>query len=571
MLNKDALKALDDARLEYEKKVADVLARYGESSEPPTTTSEIPLKPAYTPADLEGFDYLRDLGFPGEYPYTRGVAPLGYRTRAWTVRQVMGVGTAEETNHRLKYLIEQGQTGISLTGMGYAPFESSDPRAEGLVGAGGVWIDTLSDMETALEGVDIGRISINQTGNSIPAFCMIIAVAQKRGIELAQLRGTIQNYVLPWGEGPELRGNHYVDIVQYCARNLPRWNHTSVSVRNTREAGISAAQEMAFGVFQGVYTINALLARGEHIDSFAPRISFFLNSENQFLEEVAKFRAMRRMWARLLRERYEAKEPRSWQLRFHVQTSGVSLTAQQPLSNVVRATIHALAAVMGGAQSMSVNAFDEAMATPTAFSQTLSLRTQQIIAFESGVTSVVDPLGGAYSIEFLTNQLEEKANEILAELETKEGSEAFDYISRESHEAAYRRQKAIDSGQQVVVGVNRFRTDDQANNQEDGQPGDNADLPMSHEEVLKVDPVWRTRQIERLEGVKSQRDEAAVEAAKARLVAAYLARENILEPTLQAAKAYMSVGEIVQTLAQTGDPVELRRRGGFILRLYGSS
>lgn len=558
MLDKEGLKALEEARLEYEKRVADVLARYGESTETPSTTSEIPLKSAYTPGDLEGFDYLKDLGFPGEYPYTRGVAPLGYRSRAWTVRQVMGVGTAEETNQRLKYLIEQGQTGISLTGMGYAPFDSSDPRAEGLVGAGGVWIDTLADMETALDGVDISRISINQTGNSIPAFCMIIAVAQKRGIELSQLRGTIQNYVLPWGEGPELRGNHYVDIVQYCARNLPRWNHTSVSVRNTREAGISAAQEMAFGVFQGVYTINALLARGEDIDSFAPRISFFLNAENQFLEEVAKFRAMRRMWARLLREKYGAKEPRSWQLRFHVQTSGVSLTAQQPLTNVVRATMHALAAVMGGAQSMSVNAFDEAMATPTAFSQTLSLRTQQVIAFESGVTSVVDPMGGAYSIESLTNQLEEKANEIVDKLESMEGSEAFEYISRESHEAAYRRQQDIDSGKQVVVGVNRFQVEE------------DEDLPTGHEEVLKVDPAWRTNQIERLERVKRQRDQSLTEAAKARLVAAYLAKENILEPTLQAAQAYLSVGEIVQTLAEAGDPVELRRRGGFILRLYGS-
>ena len=261
---------------------------------------------------------------------------------------------------------------------------------------------------------------------------MIMAVALKRGIPLSQLRGTIQNYVLPWGEGPDLKGNQYVDIVQYCARNLPRWNHTSVSVRNTREAGISAAQEMAFGIFQGVYTINALLARGEEVDSFAPRISFFLNAENQFLEEVAKFRAMRRMWARLLRERFGAKNPRSWHLRFHVQTSGISLTAQQPLTNVVRATMHALAAVLGGAQSMSVNAFDEALATPTAFSQTLSLRTQQVIAFETGVTLVVDPLGGAYSIEAITTQLEEIAAGILAKLEDMAGPEAFEYISQES-------------------------------------------------------------------------------------------------------------------------------------------
>lgn len=559
MLKQEALEALEQARRQYEAKVAEVLDGFGETGEPPATTSEIPLKAVYTSADLQGMDYLRDLGFPGEYPFTRGVAPLGYRTRGWTVRQVMGVGTAVETNRRLKHLIEQGQTGISLTGMGYAPFDSTDPRAEGLVGAGGVWIDTLVDMETVLDGIDIGRISINQTGNSIPAFCMVIAAAQKRGVPLSRLRGTIQNYVLPGGDGPELRGNHYADIVQYCARHLPKWNHTSISVRNTRETGISAAQEMAFGVFQGVYTIQALLARGEDVDSFAPRLSFFLNAENQFLEEVAKFRAMRRMWARLLRERFHAQDPRSWRLRFHVQTSGVSLTAQQPLNNVVRATIHALAAVMGGAQSMSVNAFDEALATPTAFSQTLSLRTQQIIAFESGVTSTVDPLGGSYCVEALTNELERKANDILEKLEGMDGQEAFGYMSGESHEAAYRRQNAIDSGGQVVVGVNRFRT------QED------EDLGVGQKEILTVDPEWRREQVRRLERVKSGRDSGTAEAAKRRLVDAYLAKENIVGPTLQAVQAYLSVGEIVQALSEAGDAVELRKRGGFILRLYGTT
>ena len=558
MLSKEALSALEEARQEYEQRVAEVLAGQNENSEPPRTTSGIPLSAAYTPADLEDLDYLGDLGFPGEYPFTRGVAPLGFRSRAWTVRQVMGVGTAEETNQRLKYLIEQGQTGISLTGMGYAPFDSSDPRAEGLVGTGGVWIDTLADMETVLDDVDIGSISINQTGNSIPAFCMIMAVAEKRGIPLAELRGTIQNYVLPWGGGPDLRGNHYVDIVQHCARHMPRWNHTSISVRNTRETGISAAQEMAFGVFQGIYTINALLARGENIDAFAPRISFFLNAENQFLEEIAKFRAMRRLWARLLRERFEAKDPRSWRMRFHVQTSGVSLTAQQPLNNVVRATIHALAAVLGGTQSMSVNAFDEALATPTAFSQTLSLRTQQIIAFETGVTSIVDPLGGSYCIEALTNELEKKATGILETLEDMEGPEAFEYISRESHEAAYRRQKAIDTGQQTVVGLNRFQTNEEE------------DLGRGHEEILKVDAAWRIDQMRRLEKVKQGRDNLVAEAARGRLVEAYLARDNIVVPTLEAVKTYLSVGEIVQALSQAGDPADLRRRGGFILRLYGT-
>jgi methylmalonyl-CoA mutase N-terminal domain/subunit len=552
------MEALERARQEYEEKVAEVLTRAGDSQEPPHTTSGILLKPLYTPADVAGLDYLRDLGFPGDYPYTRGVTPLGYRSRAWTVRQVMGVGTAEETNQRLKYLISQGQTGISLTGMGYFPFESSDPRAEGLVGVNGVWIDTLADMETVLSGVDLDGISITQTANSIPAFCMIMCVAEKRGIPHSRLRGTIQNTVPPSGEGPARRGNHCIDIIEYCSHNLPLWNHTSISVRNTRETGISAAQEMAFGIFDGICTINALLARGVDIDSFAPRISFYLSAESQFLEEVAKFRAMRRMWARLLRDRFGAKDPRSWRLRFHVQTSGVSLTAQQPMNNVVRATVHALAAAMGGAQSMSVNAFDEAMATPTQFSQTLSLRTQQIIAWETGVTSVVDPLGGSYCVEALTSELERSAARILEPLEEMGVPQALDYITRQSNEAAYRRQNAIDSGRQVVVGVNRFRTNGVS------------DYPEAPVAVLRADPAWRREQVRRLERVKKNRDQAKAEEARRRLVDAYLAKENIVDPTLEAVRAYLSIGEIVKALSEAGDPAELLQRGGFVYRPYGA-
>ena len=557
MWDEEALEDLAAAQRRYEEKAAELLARSGEAEDVPQTTSGISLKPLYTPLDVRDLDYRRDLGFPGDYPYTRGVAPLGYRSREWTVRQVMGVGTAEETNQRLHYLLQQGQTGVSLAGMGYAPFESSDPHAEGLVGVGGVWIDTLADMETVFEGIDLARISINQTGNSIPAFCMVLAVAEKRGLPLSQLRGTVQNYVLPWGEPPELRGNHYVDIIEHCARHLPNWNHTSISVRNTRETGISAAQEVAFGLYEALYTVKAVLARGVAIDAFAPRISFFLNAENQLLEEVAKFRAMRRMWSRLMRERFGAEDPRSWRLRFHVQTSGVSLTAQQPLNNVVRATIHALAAVLGGAQSLSVNAFDEALAIPTAFSQTISIRTQQIVAHETGLAQVVDPLGGSYCIEALTGQLEEQAAQILRELEGLDGPRAFERISQESHQAAYRRQQAIDSGRQVVVGVNRFRMDEEA------------ELPLQPREVLKADAAWRRKQMERLAKVKRERDPAQAEAARGRLVEAYLEGANIVPTALEAAKAYLSIGEMVQALAEAKGPVELRKRGGFILRLYG--
>ena len=558
MLNAKVREALEKARQEYKEKVAEVLDRNGDSPEPPHTTSGIPLKPLYTPADVAGLDYLRDLGFPGDYPFTRGVTPLGHRSRAWTVRQVMGVGTAEETNLRLKYLISQGQTGVSLTGMGYFPFESADPRAEGLVGVNGVWIDTLADMETVLDGVDLGSISITQTANSIPAFCMIMSVAEMRGVPPSRLRGTIQNTVPPWGEGPTRRGNHCVDIIEYCSRHLPLWNHTSISVRNTRETGISAAQEMAFGIFEGICVINSLLARGVDIDAFAPRISFYLSAESQFLEEVAKFRAMRRMWARLLRERFGAKDPRSWRLRFHVQTAGVSLTAQQPMNNVVRATMHALAAALGGAQSMSINAFDEALATPTQFSQTLSMRTQQIIACETGVTSVVDPLGGSYCVEAITGELEQSAARILETLEEMDLPQALDYMAGQSNEAAYRRQNAIDSGRQVVVGINRFRTDADSG------------YPEPQVEVLKADPAWRHEQVRRLEQVKQRRDQARAQEAKRRLVKAYLAKENIVEPTFEAVRSYLSIGEIVGALSEAGDPAELLQRGGFIYRAYGA-
>ncbi|MGI8925340.1 MAG: methylmalonyl-CoA mutase family protein, partial [Tepidiformaceae bacterium] len=420
----------------------------------PLTTSGIEVEPVYGPSSTEGRDHGRDLGFPGEYPFTRGTRTLGYRGRSWTVRQVMGLGTAEETNQRLHHLLREGQTGISLTGLGYAPFESADPRAQGLVGRGGVWVDTLDDMEEVFRGIPIERISINQTGNSIPAFCMILAAARRRGIPLASLSGTIQNYVLPWGDAPLYAGNHYVDIIEYCAKELPRWNHTSVSVRNTREAGISAAEEIAFGVYEGYYAAATARERGADINRVGQRLTFFLNAENDVLEEVAKFRAMRRLWARVMRERLGASDDRACQLRFHVQTSGISLTAQQPLNNVVRATMHALAAVLGGAQSLSVNAFDEAFTIPSEFAQTLAVRTQQIIQLESGLTNVVDPLGGSWAVESLTDALEGKAQAILATLEGLPAQAAGEHISEASPDTVYRRQLAIDSGVRAVVGLN---------------------------------------------------------------------------------------------------------------------
>ncbi len=523
------------------------------------TTYGRALKPVYGPGDVAGSDYGRDLGLPGEYPYTRGVRALGYRDREWTRRQVMGLGTAEETNERLRYLFEQGQTGFSVCGMGYAPYESSDPRSLGLVGRGGVWIDTLRDIETLFDGIDMAAITINQIGASLPVFAMILAEADRRGIAYARLHGTIQNVVAPGGEGEELRGNHCIDIIEFCARQMPHWNHTSISARNMRDQGLSSVQEVAFGLYQGVLTVRAARARGLEVDAVAPRITFFFSAENELLEEVAKYRAARRLWARLMREWFSACDPRSQILRFHVQTSALSLTLQQPLNNIIRGAIHALAAVMGGAQSLSVNSFDEALAIPTPAAATLSLRTQQIIAHETDVASVADPLGGSYCIEALTNEIEKEARALLEKLETMSPVKAWEYMAGEADEAGYRRQRAIDAGERVVIGVNRYRIPEE----------EEEELGLGAKQVFSYEPAWRDKQIGRLEKAKRERDQRRVETATRQLVEAYRARVNIVPPMIEAVKSYLSIGEIVQVLSAAGGIEELRHRHGFYLgQLY---
>jgi len=554
MSEEEKLREIGTAQEEYERLAAQFFSRYPQVRERRTTFG-LPLKPLYTPLDVAGSDYLRDLGFPGGYPLTRGVSPLGYRAKEWTRRQVVGLGTAEETNERLRYLFEQGQTGFSVCGMGYAPYESSDERSLGILGRGGVWIDTLYDIETLFQGIDMERITINQIGESVAIFAMILSEARRRGIPFANLRGTIQNLVLPGGEGPGLRGNHGVDVVEYCCRNLPRWNHTSVSARDVREQGISSVQEVAMAMYGGVGTIEAALARGIDIDVVAPRVTFFLSAEDEFLEEVAKYRAARRMWARLMRERFGAKDPRSWLMRFHVQTSAISLTAQQPLQNIIRSTIHALAAVLGGAQSMSVNSFDEVLAIPTEAAAILSLRTQQIILHETDAAVVIDPLGGSYCIEALTNELEDEAQKLLAQLEEMGGEKAWAYLLEEAHQAGYRRQQAVDAGERAVVGVNCYVMEEE----------EEKALGLDIGQVFEYDPTWRDKQIARLEKVKRERDAQKVEAAKKRLVEAYEARENIVEPMMEAVQAYLSIGEIVELLAAVQGLDELEKRHGFYL------
>lgn len=527
----------------WEEAVRELLATAGVPAAAGATQSGLPLKPLYTPADVGDLDYAADLGFPGEFPYTRGVRATGYQTKEWTRRQVVGLGTAEETNARLRYLFAQGQTGFSVCGMGYANYDSDAEHALGFVGKGGVWIDTLADIETLFEGIDMRAITINQIGSSIPVFAMILALAERRGIPWGELRGTIQNWVEPGGDGRARRGNGRVDILEFCTRHMPDWNSASISVRNTRDQGCTAPQEVAFGCFQGAYTLAAGIDRGLDVNRVASRISFFLSAENDFLEEVAKYRAMRRLWARLVRERFGATDPRAWMCRFHVQTSALNLTRQQPLNNIVRAALHALAAALGGAQSMSVNSFDEVLATPTRAAATLSLRTQQIVAYETGVTKVQDPLGGSFCVEALTTEIEDAAREIMAKLEGLPDHDAFELMQQLTREEAYRRQRAIDAGEIKMVGVNCF-TD--SPDEEDAAP---------RVDALRYDPAWRDKQIGRLEAARRARDRERAEAAKGRLRQAYAARENIVPPMLDAVKAYLSIGEIARVREEAlGEP-----------------
>jgi methylmalonyl-CoA mutase, N-terminal domain len=551
--DENALRALADAATEHERAVrgagaggAPPAAGTPPSGEVPAaapapcTQSGIPLKPLYTPADVAGLDAARDLGVPGSFPFTRGVTADGYRGKEWTRRQVVGLGTAEETNERLRRLLAQGQTGFSVCGMGYANYDSDSEWALGFVGRGGVWIDTLADMRTLLDGVDLRALTINQIGSSIPIFAMILAVAAERAIPWRELRGTVQNWVEPGGDGPARRGNGAVDLIEFCVREMPRWNHSSISVRNIRDQGCTAPQEVGFACFQGLYTIAAALERGLPLGPVATRVSFFLSAENDFLEEVAKYRAMRRLWARLVRERFGAADPRVLACRFHVQTSALALTRQQPLNNVIRATIHALAAALGGAQSMSVNSFDEALATPTEAAATLSLRTQQIIAWESGVTRVVDPLGGSFCIEALTREIEDRARAVLGELEALPDAAAFARMAEITRDEAYRRQLAIDRGDVTVVGVNAFRDEDDAEPDVAVQP---------------YDPAWRDKQMARLEAARRDRDPDRAAAARARLAAAYRARDNVVPPMIEAVGAGLSIGEIARVRDEAvGEP-----------------
>ncbi len=509
------------------------------------TSSGLEIRDLYTPADLDGLDEDADLGRPGEFPFTRGVQPTMYRSRFWTMRQYAGFATAEETNRRFRYLLEQGQTGLSVafdlpTQMG---FDSDAPEAAGEVGRVGVPIASLADMEVLFDQIPLGEVSTSMTINATAAtlVALYVAAAERQGVARDRVSGTVQNDILKeyiargtWIYPPRPSMRLVTDIFEFGARELPLWNTISISGYHMREAGATAAQELAFTLADGIAYVEGALARGLAIDDFAPRLSFFFAAWSELFEEVAKFRAARRMWARIVRDRFGAKSTRSMACRFHVQTAGSSLTAQSVDNNVVRTTLQALAAVLGGAQSLHTNSRDEALALPTEEAVRLALRTQQIIAYEAGVTETPDPLAGSYFVESLTNELEAAATAYLAEIDAMGGTlSALEagFQQRQIQESAYRTQRAIDAGDQVVVGVNRFR-----------------DEASASPPTQKIDPEAEQRQVDGLRRVRAERDPAAWAAAMARLDDAARGSDNLMPPLIEAVKAYATVGEIADRL-----------------------
>ncbi len=545
MTDKD--KEIAEAKKAWEEQVLKpALARFKERGEF-FTSSGIPVNRLYTPEETADLDVVDSLGFPGQYPYTRGIYPTMYRGQLWTMRQYAGMGTAEESNERFQYLLKEGQTGLSVafdlpTQMG---LDTDDPLAEGEVGQVGVAIDSLADMETLFNGIPLDRVTTSMTINAPAAIlvAMYIAVGDTQQVSRERLAGTVQNDVLKeyvargtyiFPPGPSLR--LAADLIVYCAKHIPRWNPISISGYHIRDAGASAAQEMAFTFANAIAYVEAVRQQGIAVDEFAPRLSWIFNTHNDFFEEVAKYRALRRMWAKLMRERFQAKDPRSWMFRTHTQTGGSTLMAQQPENNIVRAALQALAAVLGGVQSMALSCFDEALAIPTEEAQRIALRTQQIIAYETGVVDTVDPLAGSYHVEALTDQLEQKAWEILEEIEAMGGSVPSierGYMQRTIQEEAYRFQREVEDSKRVIVGVNRF-----------------SDSEEQRTPIFRVNPEAAANQMAKLAAVRARRSSQAVGQALIRLREAALGGENLMEPILDAVKAYATIGEICGLLRE---------------------
>jgi methylmalonyl-CoA mutase, N-terminal domain len=533
----------DDSTAEWKRELYD--AKPEREGELFSTISGLENEPLYTPASVD-IDYERDLGYPGVYPFTRGVYPSMYRGKLWTMRQFAGFGGADETNARFRYLLEHGQTGLSTafdmpTLMGY---DSDHPRSLGEVGREGVAIDSLDDMETLFAGIPLDEVSTSMTINSPAAMLLAfyVCVGEEQGVPRAKLRGTVQTDILKeyiaqkeWIFPPEPSMRLVIDMIEFCAQEMPLWHPISISGYHIREAGSNAAQELAFTLADGFAYVEAAVERGLDVDDFAPRLSFFFNAHLDFFEEIAKYRAARRIWAHELKERYGAKNPRSWLMRFHTQTAGVSLTAQQPEVNIIRTALEAMAAVLGGTQSLHTNSFDEALALPTENAVRLALRTQQVIAHETGVVNTIDPLGGSYYVEELTNRLEAEAYEYFDRIRKLGGvipAIKENFFQREIAEASFRYQHEVEQKQRIIVGVNRYELEDEE--------------PL---EILKIDPALEGEQIGRVQALRHRRDSGAVESALARLKedAAHEDR-NLMPQIVDASKAYVTMGEMCDAL-----------------------
>ncbi len=548
MGDQNYIEQLRQQKLNWEQKVVQpTLNKFPERKANFVTGSSDPIDRLYTPDDLPAFDYLRDLGFPGQYPFTRGVQPTMYRGRLWTMRQYAGFGTAEESNQRYRYLLSQGQTGLSVafdlpTQIGY---DSDNPICAGEVGKVGVAIDTLADMERLFAKIPLDKVSTSMTINAPAAIllAMYIVVAERQGVAPHQLSGTIQNdilkeyvargtYIFP--PRPSMR--LITDTFAYCSKHLPKWNMISISGYHIREAGATASQEIGFTLANAIAYVQAAIDAGLSVDDFAGRLSFFFNAHNDLLEEVAKFRAARRLWADIMKNRFGARDEKSMMLRFHTQTAGSTLTAQQPLNNIIRVTIQTLAAVLGGTQSLHTNSYDEALALPSEQSVEIALRTQQIVAYESGVAETIDPLAGSYYIEAKTNQLEAAARKYIETIDAMGGAiPAIEngYIQQQIQQSAYRYLKEVEQSDRIVVGVNKFKSEKQY-----------------HPELLKVDLTIQQQQIDRLNQIKRQRDAGAVARSLSHLKTIAESEDNLMPAIIDAVRVYATIGEICDVLRE---------------------
>jgi len=548
MFEREKIHEIEKSKKEWEgKKLEPTLRRFPERKKEFVTSYEDEIERLYTPLDIENLDYLKDLGFPGEYPFTRGVQPTMYRGKLWTMRQYAGFGSAEESNKRYKYLLEQGQTGLSIafdlpTQIG---FDSDDPMSEGEVGKVGVAIDSLKDMEILFDGIPLDKVSVSMTINSTAMIllAMLMTIAKKQGVPYEKLRGTIQNdilkeyiargtYIFPPKESMKL----IVDIFDYGSKNLPKFNLISISGYHIREAGANAVQEIAFTLADGIAYVEAAIKAGLDPNEFGRNLSFFFNAHNNFLEEIAKFRAARKLWAKIMKERFGVTDEDAMKLKFHTQTAGSTLTAQQPLNNIIRVTIQALAAVLGGTQSLHTNSYDEALGLPTEQSVTVALRTQQIIAHEIGVSETVDPLAGSFAIEKLTLDIEKEAQKYLEKIDEIGGMvKAIEdgYPQKEILNSAYKTQKRIENKEQIIVGVNEYNSD-----------------KKEKIDILKVDEEQEEKQIEKLKNLKRQRDTTKVEQSLNRLKKAAINEENLFPYVIECVENYSTIGEITKILKE---------------------